>query len=68
MSNIIHKINDGETPCHATTTQNGCFGRVVSDFSAEIVATKPVYSGTAKIHVVLRDKQNPFDFSLLQHV
>ena len=25
-------------------------------------------SGTAKIHVVLRDKQNPFDFSLLQHV
>ena len=25
-------------------------------------------AGTAKIHVILRDKQNPFDFSLLQHV
>jgi hypothetical protein len=25
-------------------------------------------TGTAKIHVVLRDKQNPFDFNLLQHV
>jgi hypothetical protein len=37
-------------------------------FFEKLIVLDFVVTGTAKIHVVLRDKQNPFDFSLLQHV